>query len=1426
MVAGDRMFLKLKTGIIFAGLVVLISTMTVDAEERHVTLKVIGPDNQALANAKIYPYFAIQDGSQQGRGYDSDSNGLINLEEKAVFRTEWLRKGVTLYGLYKNPDKPALAGFVKLTADDLDKEVGIKLTPACRVYGTMKSTELNDLGQKLEWTNIIVWRENERPISVTSKDSHYEVFLPEGRHRLSTSGAKTYFKYEDIEIKSGQKELEINFDLQADRLAYLIGKQAPELQQIKGWINSEPVKLADLRGKVVLLDFWGTWCGPCIAAIPKLINLHEKYHDKRLVIIGIHDDSKNSIGDLEKEIGKLSKERWDGKTIPFTVALDGGGNTKIEGSQQTARGATTAAYGINSFPTMVLIDKEGKIVTRYNPERDNKILGKLLGIEIENSGTAKSASYPKYGSPKTPKANATKFLSGKITDEKTGKAVMDAIVRISGPRSFNTETDSNGFYCFEDELQNGDYRIGIDSNEYVGIYDYDKMPTINLKNNNQVIKDFKLSRACMLKVQVVDEVNQPVENSEISVSYPDDYRSRRIGSDMLRRYTDKEGFYLIGGIPPKINILITATHGIKITTLRKDGYGVVHTQWDYAPGHLAVTLNDAEVLESGRIVLQKGVDVNGVAKYQDGAPASDLEIYAYPEWWASYGSPERYSVDTNGCFTMRHIAPGIYRLMANIPRASGGSTGISITRFSLPMPGNEVLKVTIPQKSPQALATIRGKLVFTGSNISNFVDISAYSPNGGHHSGIWQNYMRDVCDMNFVIDRLEPGKYTLTFSSHEIEQKIIEDVNAPSEGLIVELGVVEKAALKGIVLSAQTGQPIQNFKARARRVSASRGANYQQPDKWLEVSDTNGEFNIEARGQGIYQVQIAAEGFAWTWSEDVNTYGNNATVIKLSAGGGIKGKVVNESGKPVKGAKVLPLSMAGGMLIIPNTVKDPFVSEEGAVETADDGSFELKHLSLGKESIKVVHPDYAYYKATDIEVKEGQVTEVNVVMPTGGIVEGYVYDIQGQAQPNVTLYVQDAYSGSDDKAGRFATVTTDEKGYYRAGGLPEQLLTVKRQKASDSMGVICRTIVPANSRVSRIDLGGRPIVSGRIIINGIALDNRRIVLASTESASSDTFRCYAMTGADGKFAFGGVPDGKWKIYCEDSEKQGQWIKVTLAEVTGKDADLGDVAVRLSTISASIEYKPGAAKWDIRSANIQEGDKPWGLQTAKLIQSADENAPYVAKNIPPGEYYLTFMRQDYLTFRQPVKVNENDVNVTVRVSHCSAKISGRLTGRYAAGITLWTKDKSVIAHLRPDSNFNYKLDNLPAGYYYGGGNMLVDSDALIEFELAEGQTKELDINVPDNLLKNKQTGSLQVVVLDENGSLIPGAEVHLLGGAGEIKPMVNYGEMIYFMAEQGAYTLKVSFPGYKEVTQQVSIQKFDPKNIQALRKPFVVRLEKK
>lgn len=115
------------------------------------------------------------------------------------------------------------------------------------------------------------------------------------------------------------------------------GKLAPALT-VKGWMNSNPLTLADLKGKIVVLDFWATWCGPCLAAIPHTNELAKKYADKGVVIIGVC-----AMRGAEKMAATVKS-----KGIAYPVAAD-------------ETGATVEAYKVNSFPDYYVIDRKGNL---------------------------------------------------------------------------------------------------------------------------------------------------------------------------------------------------------------------------------------------------------------------------------------------------------------------------------------------------------------------------------------------------------------------------------------------------------------------------------------------------------------------------------------------------------------------------------------------------------------------------------------------------------------------------------------------------------------------------------------------------------------------------------------------------------------------------------------------------------------------------------------------------------------------------------------------------------------------------------------------------------------------------------------------------------------------------------------------------------
>jgi cytochrome c biogenesis protein CcmG/thiol:disulfide interchange protein DsbE len=107
-------------------------------------------------------------------------------------------------------------------------------------------------------------------------------------------------------------------------------------------INGKEVSLSDFKGKVVILDFWATWCGPCRSEIPDFIALQKKYGGKGLQVIGISvDKDKNALSKFYKDNG-----------MNYPVAL--------------TDGAVESKYGgIRGIPTTFIIDKSGKIVKKY-----------------------------------------------------------------------------------------------------------------------------------------------------------------------------------------------------------------------------------------------------------------------------------------------------------------------------------------------------------------------------------------------------------------------------------------------------------------------------------------------------------------------------------------------------------------------------------------------------------------------------------------------------------------------------------------------------------------------------------------------------------------------------------------------------------------------------------------------------------------------------------------------------------------------------------------------------------------------------------------------------------------------------------------------------------------------------------------------------
>lgn len=138
------------------------------------------------------------------------------------------------------------------------------------------------------------------------------------------------------------------------------------------WINSQPLKLKDLRGRVVLIDFWTFGCYNCRNTLPFIKGWHDRYRDKGLTIVGVHSpefDYERKVENLRREVASLK--------IQYPVVSDNDYQT-------------WDAYNVAAWPTVVLLDKQGRIRWRHVGEGDydeaERIIQELLAEKEAQSG--------------------------------------------------------------------------------------------------------------------------------------------------------------------------------------------------------------------------------------------------------------------------------------------------------------------------------------------------------------------------------------------------------------------------------------------------------------------------------------------------------------------------------------------------------------------------------------------------------------------------------------------------------------------------------------------------------------------------------------------------------------------------------------------------------------------------------------------------------------------------------------------------------------------------------------------------------------------------------------------------------------------------------------------------------------------------------
>ena len=126
-----------------------------------------------------------------------------------------------------------------------------------------------------------------------------------------------------------------------------VGQQAPPLS-IGRWLDGKARTLDDLKGQVVVLNFWGLWCSGCVAEVPQLNALEKQFRGKPVTFISIHNP-EDDLDDLARRIAEFQKKNeWN-----WIAAIDAG----TEDDSKTGDD-----YGVIGLPFMVIVGKDGKII--------------------------------------------------------------------------------------------------------------------------------------------------------------------------------------------------------------------------------------------------------------------------------------------------------------------------------------------------------------------------------------------------------------------------------------------------------------------------------------------------------------------------------------------------------------------------------------------------------------------------------------------------------------------------------------------------------------------------------------------------------------------------------------------------------------------------------------------------------------------------------------------------------------------------------------------------------------------------------------------------------------------------------------------------------------------------------------------------------
>jgi thiol-disulfide isomerase/thioredoxin len=194
-----------------------------------------------------------------------------------------------------------------------------------------------------------------------------EVENASGARQVFRVGSR-YLAVKSVDMVTGEVVVEERPASEYTRFDAQPGQEMPDFAFVD--LAGGKHKLSDFRGKVVLLDFWGTWCGPCVAEMKLLDPLYAQYQPKGFEVIGMV---------MEKTSGRLTAAEYAADLAKVRAFIAKAGHRWIQATQESIERVAIDVIHVNSYPTCILIGRDGKVLSR---EARGQVLADLLAKHL------------------------------------------------------------------------------------------------------------------------------------------------------------------------------------------------------------------------------------------------------------------------------------------------------------------------------------------------------------------------------------------------------------------------------------------------------------------------------------------------------------------------------------------------------------------------------------------------------------------------------------------------------------------------------------------------------------------------------------------------------------------------------------------------------------------------------------------------------------------------------------------------------------------------------------------------------------------------------------------------------------------------------------------------------------------------------------